>query len=111
VTRSAAAGVRGLARTSLVSCAVLLGAVVRVALTVAYWPGLVYQDSWNYLACGYWLLIRPLALVADRMGPMVVAQHLAGLTLGGMVYWLALRLSAPRVHALGAPRLYCSTST
>lgn len=91
--------------------AVLLvcGAALRVAATVAYWPGLVYIDTPRYLShsasgvdpLGYhYLLLKPL-LILDRnvpqaMAAVTVIQHLLGLALGVGIYALLVRHRAPR---------------
>lgn len=88
-----------------------VAAVVRVAVAVAYWPAIFFGDSWAYLdlayagspvgvapdrPSGYPLLIDVLGLFGRSLGTITIAQHVAGLATGVLVYALALRLGLPR---------------
>lgn len=101
---------------------VLVAAVaVRVLTAIAYWPGIMYRDSWSYLKIayagdpvgfgygrpsGYSLLLRALYLPGRDPGTVIVVQQLAGLATGVLAYLLLLRLGARRwVATLGAALL------
>jgi hypothetical protein len=85
--------------------------VVRIAVAVAYWPAVFFGDSWSYLnlafegdpiafapdrPSGYPLVIDLLSVFGRSLGAITVAQHLAGLVTGVLVYALILRLRLPR---------------
>lgn len=94
------------------------GAAVRVLVAIAYWPGLIYRDSWAYIKIayagdpvgfgfsrpsGYPAALRLLWLPGRHPAVVLVAQQLAGLATGVLVYALLLRLGARRwVATLGA---------
>jgi hypothetical protein len=89
--------------------ALIVGAVgLRIVVLIAYWPGLeLSTDSYDYLylahavvpgtwhPSGYPLFLAPLSLTG-QVGVVVVAQHLMGIAMGFLVYWLVLRLGARR---------------
>ncbi|MCA1698853.1 MAG: phospholipid carrier-dependent glycosyltransferase, partial [Actinobacteria bacterium] len=77
----------------------LVAAAVRVAAATAYWPGLVTLDSLSYLAdayhdvwntrvrpIGYPAVLHVLSVGGLHVGMYTVAQHLAGLVGGVLVY-------------------------
>ena len=93
--------------------AVVLGVaiVVRTAVAVAYWPAVFFGDSWSYLnlafegnpvafapdrPSGYPLVIDVLSLFGRSLAVITIAQHIAGLVTGVLVYALILRLRLPR---------------
>jgi hypothetical protein len=95
----------------------LAGVAARIACMVAYWPGLLYSDSWAYLRLayggspvgyqadrpsGYPLLIRLLTMPSHQVAIVTLTQHLVGLGIGILVYALLLRAGARRALALGA---------
>ena len=86
-------------------------AAVRLAIAVAYWPATFFGDSWAYLdlafdgtpvgfapdrPSGYPLVIDLLSVFGRSLGAITVAQHVAGLVTGMLVYALLLRLRVPR---------------
>jgi hypothetical protein len=88
-----------------------LAAAVRVAVAIAYHPAIFFGDSWAYLdlaydgnpvgfapdrPSGYPLLIDLLGVFGRSLGAITIAQHLAGLVTGVLVYALLLRLRLPR---------------
>lgn len=101
----------------LLSALLLAGAVLRVLVSVAYQPALLYIDSFRYLSdagqfdpggidpIGYELfLLGPLLLVGN-VGFVVLVQHLLGLGMGVAIYamlrrfgvlrWIAALATAP----------------
>ena len=82
--------------------------VVRVAVAIAYWPAVFFGDSWSYLnlayeggfapdrPSGYPQALHLLSLFGRDLGTITIAQHLAGLVTGVLVYALMLRLRLPR---------------
>ena len=85
--------------------------VVRIAVSIAYWPAVFFGDSWSYLnlafegdpvafapdrPSGYPLVIDALSVFGRSLAVITVAQHLAGLVTGVLVYALILRLRLPR---------------
>ena len=97
--------------------ALAVAALVRLAVTLAYWPVLFYSDSWSYVAAalgrpvvgmpadrpaGYPILIRALTLNGSTLDLVAVAQHLAGLATGCLVYLLLMRLGTRRWIATAA---------
>lgn len=98
----------------------------RIAVTIVYWPGLFFVgDSFGYLdtalghtfvgfdvvhPSGYPLLLRLLGLPGFELGTVVVAQHLAGLGTGALLYALLLRLSLPPLGAAAASAAYLLAS-
>jgi hypothetical protein len=103
---------RALLRTHWPFALVLaVAAAVRVAVEVAYWPAVFFGDSWSYLnmafegdpisfapdrPSGYPFAISVLSVFGRSLGALTVAQHLAGLATGVLVYALMLRLRLPR---------------
>jgi Dolichyl-phosphate-mannose-protein mannosyltransferase len=93
----------------------LAGLVLRVLVTMAYWPAIEFvQDSFDYLydarnlepgiirPFGYPLLLRLLSL-AGQLAVVPITQHLLGLALGALIYALVRRLGArPALAALAA---------
>lgn len=88
-----------------------LGVAVRVGAAIAYWPGLLYRDSWHYVQIalerfpvgfgfarpsGYPLVLRALWLGGRDPGIVLVAQEVAGLATGVLAYALLARLGARR---------------
>lgn len=87
------------------------GALLRIAVAVAYRPGLFYQDSWDYIDLaygspivgvsvqhpfGYPLLLHGLALVQRSLTTITTTQHLAGLIGGVVLYAILVRLRVSR---------------
>ncbi len=109
---SARAALARLVRAHPALTAVLaLGALLRLAVAVAYRPALMWDDSWAYLntafrnlpvslsgsrPSGYPLLVRILTGDDLLLAGLVTAQHLAGLAVGALAYVLALRLGVRR---------------
>ncbi|MBO0818940.1 MAG: hypothetical protein J2P30_27710, partial [Actinobacteria bacterium] len=92
--------------------AVLLaaGLALRILVTVAYRPALIYVDTLKYLygaspgsePLGYHLIIKVI-LVAGDLGTVAAIQHLLGLAMGVTLYVVLLRRGIPRwVGALTA---------
>ena len=96
---------------------VLLGLalVLRVAVSIAYWPVLFFADSTDYVGMvsgelfsssghpsGYPLLLAIVSGGLRSLGAISIAQHIAGLLTGVLVYFLLLRLKVPRWTALVA---------
>jgi len=94
-----------------------VGLLARILCALAYWPALMYADSSGYLRLahtgsvvgfvpdrpsGYPLLIHLLTLPGHRTAIVIIAQHLAGLIIGPLVYALVLRAGGRRSLALGA---------
>ncbi len=94
-----------------------LGALVRLAVAVAYWPGLYYTDSLIYLRLarggpivgltpdrpsGYALLLKLVSWSGHHIAPMILLQHVAGLVTGVILYALLLRLGVKRWLATAA---------
>ena len=91
---------------------------VRAAVSVAYWPAVFFGDSWSYLnlafegdpiafapdrPSGYPVAISVLSVFGRSLAVITIAQHLAGLATGVLVYALILRLRLPRwVATIGA---------
>jgi hypothetical protein len=104
-----------LVREHRLAAAVLaLAALVRAAVLVAYEPGLMFSDSWSYVRLaydpgfaidrpsGYPLLLWLLWLPGRSLLTVTVAQHLAGLATGALVYALLVRLGLRRGWAAAA---------
>jgi len=87
------------------------GALLRIAVAVAYRPGLFYSDSWDYIDLaygspivgvsvqhpfGYPLLLHGLALVQRSLTTITTTQHLAGLIGGVVLYAILVRLRVSR---------------
>jgi hypothetical protein len=101
--------VRPILRRHWLFAAFLIVAVgLRIVVMIAYWPGLeLYTDTSDYLAlahavvpgtwhpAGYPLFLVPLSLTG-QLGVVVAVQHLMGIAMGFLVYWLVLRLGARR---------------
>lgn len=96
------------------------GVALRVVVTLAYWPALLYIDSFHYLdnvgpldpaqldPIGYpLLLLRPLLAAGHSLAVVALVQHLFGLLTATLLYCLLLRWGVRRwVAALaGAPLL------
>jgi 4-amino-4-deoxy-L-arabinose transferase-like glycosyltransferase len=92
----------------------VIGTVLRVGTEIAYRPALFFGDSWRYLhmtfsgfpvgilpsrPSGYPLLLRLLTAPGRDVLLVTVAQHIAGLVVGVLVYVLLLRLGLRRLHA------------
>jgi len=90
---------------------VALAAVPRATIAVAYWPALLQSDSFTYVRMahtgapvaidpgrpsGYALIVDLLSWVDPSLATVTVAQHLAGLATGVLVYVLLWRLGASR---------------
>ena len=90
---------------------VVIAALIRIAVALAYWPALFWFDSWHYVDIAY--SNSPVGIAADRPSgyplilrllfsavrePVVVTtlQHLAGLTVGALTYTLLVRLGIRR---------------
>ncbi|HWH44029.1 MAG TPA: phospholipid carrier-dependent glycosyltransferase [Thermoleophilaceae bacterium] len=96
---------------------VAVGAVVRLAVAIAYEPALFFSDSWAYaeLAAdrgfafdrpsGYPFAIAILWLPGRSLLLLTTVQHLAGLATGILAYALLHRLGAPRWAAAAAASL------
>jgi hypothetical protein len=94
----------------LLGAAVLaIAALPRAAAAIAYRPALFYSDSWAYVVMAYgpthWDPTRPsgyafllliLGKVTHSLAAITTLQHLGGLALVALVYWLSLRLGASR---------------
>ena len=100
---------RALLRTHWPLVVVLVAAaVVRVGVAIAYWPAVFFGDSWAYLnlayeggfapdrPSGYPQALHLLSVFGRDLGTITIAQHLAGLVTGVLVYALMLRLRLPR---------------
>ena len=86
--------------------ALSLGMMLRIAVTVAYRPALLFNDSFFYLEravnfgfspkrpVGYSVLLRPFAL-SDSLGVVAALQHLAGLGLAVACYLFLRRRGLP----------------
>lgn len=99
----------------LLSAFLVAGALLRVVVTLTYWPALELNgDSLDYLQTArslrpsawhpavYPLFLRALFPVGN-LGVVTILQHLMGLGLGVLIYVLLLRLGARRwLAALGA---------
>lgn len=106
--RSAAGTVATLRRHWLIAAFLLVAVVLRIAVTIAYWPALeLWADSYDYLHLAQALIPGnwhpsgyPLYLAAfaptGQLGLVVVTQHLMGIAMGVLVYCLALRLGVRR---------------
>lgn len=85
------------------------GAVIRLAVELSRAPA-VYQDSLVYITLsedapfsfrstrpnGYPVFIRILSLVGDRLDVVTIAQHVAGVLVGVLVYALLVHLGVRR---------------
>jgi len=107
-----------LARRHWALLAVLaVGAIVRVATEVAYRPALLFSDSWAYLGAaysgspvgilpdkpaGYSAILDVLAVPGRSLAVISIAQHVAGLAAGLLVYLLLVRLGTGRLLAAAA---------
>ena len=86
----------------------LIASVVRIGVAIAYWPAVFFGDSWAYLnlayeggfapdrPSGYPQVLHLLSVFGRDLGTITIAQHLAGLFTGVLVYALMLRLRLPR---------------
>src|SRR5215217_2533391 len=106
--RRLALSAASLARRHWALLAVLaVGAIVRVATEVAYRPALLFSDSWAYLGAaysgspvgilpdkpaGYSAILDVLAVPGRSLAVISIAQHVAGLAAGLLVYLLLVRL-------------------
>ena len=94
--------------------------LLRVATTMAYWPGLMWDDSWEYISLawmhpfvgftvdhpsGYPAIVWLLTVAHRGLAPVLVAQHLAGLVGAALVYLLVARLTGRRWLAAAAAAL------
>jgi 4-amino-4-deoxy-L-arabinose transferase-like glycosyltransferase len=93
----------------------VIGAVVRIALTLAYSPAyLSYPDTWGYAKAaagplfmddwvrpaGYPAMLAAVHAVWGELTFTIVLQHLLGLATAVLAYVTMLRLGAPRWAAL-----------
>jgi hypothetical protein len=102
-----ARAVRGLRRHWIFAALLVLGAVLRAVVLVAYHPALIFPDSVRYLqyahnfTAGHWsadalrqsgysVLIIPVTLLHD-LWIIPLAQHLAGLATAVLVYAVLIR--------------------
>jgi hypothetical protein len=93
----------------LILCLLALGAALRVAVQVAYWPALLYIDSVRYLFAesnwdplGYLILLWPLMHLSG-LALVSVTQHVLGLAMAAGIYAIAVRYGVKRwVAALAA---------
>ena len=112
--RVAGSGLREWARAHRVLLALLvLAALIRAAFEIAYWPALLFSDSWTYLdvafsphfsttrPAGYSAIIAVLSIPGRSLGALTILQHLAGLGTGALCYLLLDRLGTPRWAAIG----------
>src|SRR5262245_8416373 len=106
---------RSLAREHAALLIVLAaGALLRLAVALAYHPALMSVDSWGYLdvalradpvgfaperPSGYPLLLGALLLPGRSIALVTTVQHLAGLASGVLAYALLLRLGARKAVA------------
>jgi hypothetical protein len=94
---------------------VAVAGLVRVVVAVAYRPTLVFSDSWTYIhlafsdehlgadrPSGYPALLWLVALPGRSLLAVTTLQHLAGLAVGVLVYWLLRRLDVARWAATAA---------
>lgn len=92
-----------------------IGAALRIAVAIAYHPGLFFSDSWSYTRLayspgfapdrpsGYPLAIALLSLPGRSLSVITAVQHLAGLATGALVFAVLVRLRVSRyVAAAGA---------
>jgi hypothetical protein len=89
--------------------------VLRVAAGVAYRPALMWDDSWEYVSMawhaaplpdfapdhpsGYPAILWVLSVFGHHLWLIAVVQHLAGLAVGLLAYWLLRRLGVGRALA------------
>ena len=88
-----------------------LAAVLRATIGAAYWPTLLQSDSFTYVRMahrgdpvaidpgrpsGYALIVDLFSRIDGSLAAITVAQHLAGLAVGVLVYVLLWRLGVPR---------------
>jgi hypothetical protein len=84
----------------------VLGAVIRLMMMIAYPPALFFNDSWGYLFAaftghpvalsylhpdGYPILIHLLTLPGRGLVRLIAVQHLGGLVTGFLIYAALLR--------------------
>src|SRR5712691_13061355 len=94
-----------------IAAVLALGLALRVCAWIAYWPGLMYSDSWSYVdlayhgtpvgisptrPIGYPLILRVLSLPGKSIAAITGAQHLAGLLIALLVYAILVRLGTRR---------------
>jgi hypothetical protein len=97
-----------------VGVVLVLALALRVAAAVAYWPALMWTDSWNYLfgsqssggftadkPGGYANVLRVLRLGSDALWTPTVLQHMAGLASAVLVYALLRRRGVSKLLATG----------
>ena len=97
-----------------VAVVLVLALALRVAAAVAYWPALMWTDSWNYLfgaesaggftsdkPGGYANALRVVQLGSEALWPMTVLQHVAGLLTAVLVYALLRRAGVSKLLAAG----------
>jgi hypothetical protein len=108
-------GLRALLQEHRALGAVLLvGLLLRLAVEIAYWPGLFYGDSWGYLddayagfpagfepvrPSGYPALLRVMMIPGRQIGIVTIVQHLAGLVTIVVAYALMVRCGVRRSWA------------
>lgn len=95
-------------RNKLFAAFVLVALVVRVVVSIAYWPALEFHaDSFDYIRLatvlqpGWWHpsgypLFLALLSFTGQIAVVTVLQHLMGIGMGIIVYALVLRLGARR---------------
>ena len=120
VRRSAIGVVQRLRPHWLLVALVAVGAGLRLLTMVAYPPALFFSDSWAYLStafahhlvslpylrpAGYSILIRVLTIPGRDVTQLVALQHIAGLTIGTLVYAALVRARIPRGLAAAASAL------
>lgn len=98
---------RWLRRHAAFLVALSLGAVLRVVVSLAYVPALIFPDTRGYLAnalpfqvhdmrpSGYSLFLLPFRLFTDNLAPIEAVQHVMGLGLAVACYAFMLRRRLP----------------
>jgi Dolichyl-phosphate-mannose-protein mannosyltransferase len=91
-----------------------VAAVLRVATEIAYRPALLFSDSWAYLGAaysgspvgilpdkpaGYSAILDLLGVPGRSLAVISIAQHVAGLATGVLMYLLLVRLGTGRLLA------------
>ncbi|HUY47543.1 MAG TPA: phospholipid carrier-dependent glycosyltransferase [Streptosporangiaceae bacterium] len=92
-----------LRRHWLISVLLLAGLTLRILAEIAYRPALLYIDSLKYLfgawpgndPLGYNVILKVL-LLGGNLATVAMIQHLLGLAMALVLYWLLLRRGTPR---------------